>query len=68
MTYPLDVMGPGEVAEHCQVALATVSKWQAAGKLPTPDKQLKQGPVWRSSVIRRWNDKRVQALRERFHV
>ena len=66
--YPLDVMGPGEVAEHCGVEKPTVSKWQARGYMPPADAELMMGNVWRGPVIRRWNKKRVAAIRERFNV
>ena len=68
MSYPLDVMGPGEVAEHCHVEPRTVSRWIAAGYLPVPDQRLKRMPVWRGSTIRRWQEKRVAEIRKRLHV
>ena len=68
MSYPLDVMGPGEVADHCHVDPRTVSRWQAEGSMPEPDQVLKRINLWRGSTIRRWQEKRVAEIRERLHV
>ncbi len=53
----LDIVGPGEIADLFGVSKVAVTKWQRRDDFPTPDADLRIGPVWRRSTILRWAEK-----------
>ena len=60
----LEIMGPAEVAAHCNVHITTLSRWLKAGIVPPPDAQLAIGNVWRTTTIHRWWEGQQAAARD----
>lgn len=50
----LDLVGMAEIAERLGVTHGQVRVWRHRKQLPDPEWDLRNGPLWRWSVIRKW--------------
>ena len=57
MTKP-DLVGSREIADRLNVSIRTVQTWRARGVMPVAEWWISGMPVWRWTVIRKWNARR----------
>lgn len=50
-----------DVADHCGLALSTVSAYRARGYMPDPDQQYGRTPLWRETTIEKWRARQTRA-------